>query len=137
MSLKDTRDPFDPEQLRLEGEYASRSQHRPDRTKLPRHQQGETFLKGPIPMIWLSRAAQLPGKALHVGLALWQRAGLEKRGDILLTNALCEAFAVDRFAKQRALAQLEQAGLIQVERTFGKNPRVILLGVSPPRGDAP
>lgn len=88
-------------------------------------------------MIWLSRAAQLPGKALHVGLALWQRAGLEKRGDILLTNALCEAFAVDRFAKQRALAQLEQAGLIQVERTPGKNPRVILLGVSEPRDVAP
>jgi hypothetical protein len=26
------------------------------------------FLKGPIPLTWLSAAARLPGKALHVGL---------------------------------------------------------------------
>ena len=29
------------------------------------------FLKGPIPMPWLIVAGNLPGKALHVGIALW------------------------------------------------------------------
>ena len=39
---------------------------------LPRHRQGEKFLKGPIPWDWLTKAAQLPGHALHVALVLWR-----------------------------------------------------------------
>jgi len=40
-------------------------------TRAPRHQSGQAFLKGPIPMSWLGQAAALPGKApVIVGLAL-------------------------------------------------------------------
>jgi hypothetical protein len=42
----------------------------------PRHSTGEKFLKGPIPLNWLSRASQLKGKSLQVGLSLWFLAGL-------------------------------------------------------------
>ena len=33
------------------------------------------FLRGPIPLDWLSAAAQLPGKTLNVGVALWWLKG--------------------------------------------------------------
>ena len=31
----------------------------------------EPFIAGPLPLEWINHAASLPGKALHVGLALW------------------------------------------------------------------
>ena len=44
----------------------------------PRHRSGEKFLKGPVPMAWLERAFVLPGKALHVALLLWFKAGCQR-----------------------------------------------------------
>ena len=35
------------------------------------------FLRGPVALDWLRRAAALPGKALAVGLALWFLRGAE------------------------------------------------------------
>ena len=46
--------------------------------KLPRHHPGEHFLKGPVPFSWLAKAARCGGRALHVGIILWYRAGLER-----------------------------------------------------------
>jgi hypothetical protein len=48
---------------------------RPVQPRIPRHRPGEKFLRGPIPWKWLIRAGRLPGKALQVGLLLWQAAG--------------------------------------------------------------
>lgn len=36
------------------------------------------FLKGPIPLSWLTSAAQQRGHALHVGLALWYLVGVSR-----------------------------------------------------------
>ena len=52
--------------LRIKTSFNSRSS-----TRLPRPKAGERFLKGPIPMDWLSAAARLPGKSLHVAIAIW------------------------------------------------------------------
>ncbi len=83
-------------------------------------------LRGPIPLDWLSAAAHLPGKSLHVGIALWFVGGLQKSRIVPLSNITSLRFGLDRNAKYRALAWLEEAGLIAVERKLGRAPIVTL-----------
>jgi hypothetical protein len=97
----------------------------------PRRIQG-TFLKGPIPMDWLQRAGMLPGKALHLGVALWFRVGLAGAMTVKLANADLAAMGVARDARYDGLERLKAAGLISVEQQPGRAPTVTLLLV----GDA-
>lgn len=129
MSSQEHPDPFDPQRLGLGDRPRSQGRQTTNRRPIPRHQSGALFLKGPIPLDWLTRAARLPGKALPVALALWFRAGVDRQAGVGLSTVLCQSFGVDRYAKRRALFALEQAGLIQVERQRGKNPRVTLLSI--------
>ncbi len=85
------------------------------------------FLRGPVPWDWLVRAAQLPGKALVVGLCLWRLSGAKGKDTVMLANAELKPFGVDRAAKSRALAALEKAGLIAVQHHPGRFPVVTLL----------
>jgi DNA-binding MarR family transcriptional regulator len=86
------------------------------------------FLKGPLPLPWLLSAADLPGKTLHVGLALWYRSGVhQSRARLAMSNELAAEFGADRYAKKRALIQLERAGLVKVEQSGKRAPRVTLL----------
>lgn len=92
------------------------------------------FLKGPIPLNWLSCAAKLPGKApLAVALAIMFESGRRKSNEIVLTTAICERFDVNRKAKYQGLQKLEEANLIDVHRQPRKNPvvRIIDAGVQP------
>lgn len=86
------------------------------------------FLRGPIPLAWLTVAANLPGKALAVALAIWFESG-RRRGSktIILTTAILDRFAVGRKAKYRALQHLENAGLVVVNRQPRRNPVVTIL----------
>src|SRR5262245_30608328 len=64
------------------------------------------FLRGPIPLSWLSRVCCLPGqKVLAVALAIWFLRGLRNRTeDLSLTDATVARFGVqNRSAKYRAL----------------------------------
>lgn len=97
------------------------------RQALPRHARGELFLKGPIPMTWLQRAMGLPGRALHVGLAIWFQAGMKRRPDVKLSLSGLQAVGVQRSTASRALKSLEGAGLVSVVRAPGKKPVVTLL----------
>jgi hypothetical protein len=95
----------------------------------PRHRTGEKFLKGPIPLNWLSRASQLKGKSLQVGLSLWFLAGLTNSKTVKLPQStLCE-FGVNRQCKYRALQWLEDAKLISVKVDVGQAPLVTLRDV--------
>jgi hypothetical protein len=88
------------------------------------------FLRGPIPLLWLGQVCRLPGqRVLAVALAIWFRAGVEKRKhDLKVTTALLKRFAVtDRSAKTRALAALERAGLGKVDWQPRRNPRVTII----------
>lgn len=88
------------------------------------------FLKGPIPLDWLGRAAKLPGKAaLATALAIMFEAGRRRSNQVKLTTAILNRFGVNRKAKYRALKQLEGAKLISVVRTPRKNPIVTVLPV--------
>ncbi len=86
------------------------------------------FLRGPIPLRWLSAVTKLRGKApLAVALALWFEAGRRGSKEVRLTTAILGRFSVNRKAKYTALTTLEKAGLIQVLRQPRKNPIVIII----------
>lgn len=95
----------------------------------PRHQVGERFLKGPIPLPWLGAAACLPGRALHVALAVWFLAGLRRSSQVKLGHAALALFGVKRHAGARGLKALEGAKLVSVARQIGKAPDVTLLSL--------
>ena len=85
------------------------------------------FTKGPGPLTWLECAAGLPGRSVHVALALWHEAERSGSRCVALSNTVCLRFHVERNAKYRALRSLELAGLVVVERRRGRSPRVTLL----------
>ena len=85
------------------------------------------FLKGPIPLDWLAIAAALPGKTLHVALALRWLDGLGKGAPIRFTSKAHKTFSLDRGTATSALARLETAGLVCVLRQPGRCPVVTLL----------
>lgn len=86
------------------------------------------FLKGPIPLNWLSECAKLSGKAaLSVGLALWFQSGRTKSKTVTLTNKVMQLFSHDRRTKYEGLRQLENAKLVKVSRRKSKNPEVTIL----------
>lgn len=87
------------------------------------------FIKGPLPLLWVQQAARLPGKALHVALELWHAIGFNNDGSrtVILSSRRLADFGVSRDAKYDALRRLERAGLVAVERSPGRLPRVTLL----------
>lgn len=86
----------------------------------------QRFIRGPLSLGWISRAAKLPGQALHVALWLSYQSGLHRSLTVKLRGQ--DAFGVTRWASSRALEVLEDAGLVRVERRPGKAPVVTLLG---------
>jgi hypothetical protein len=88
------------------------------------------FLKGPIPIDWLSQAAKLPGKsALLVGIAIWFHSGRTKSKTVVLTSKTMQNFARDRRVKYEGLKLLEEKKLIKVCRRNSKNPEVTILSI--------
>lgn len=85
------------------------------------------FIKGPIPLEWITRANALPGKAGAVGLALWFLVGVKSSRTIKLTGEVERIAACDRKAVYPALTALETAGLIAVERRPGARAVVTIL----------
>ena len=65
-------------------------------------------------------ASRLPGKSLHVFIILHALATAHKTNVVPLGNALVRAFGLDRNAKDRALWELETAGLVRVARARGR-----------------
>ena len=91
------------------------------------------FIKGPIPLAWIEVAAKLPGKALHVALAICYLAGMNKFKPFRLSHRTLMIFGVSRHAAYRGLRALEMAGLVNVERHPGKNPVITVKELTPER----
>ena len=87
------------------------------------------FLRGPIPMDWLSKAANLSGKTLHLANALWWLKGMDKTQPFKLTQKALDLMHVSRDAASDGLGRLEKSGLITVERKAGQRPTITILGV--------
>ena len=118
---------MDPSRLKL-GQKPFVPKKAPLKSPQPRKAGGK-FLKGPIPLNWLSAAGLLPGKALHVGVALWFLSGVYRTNTVKLSNGVLVLFGVDRHAKYRALNFLENAGLITCKRQAGRSPVVTILPI--------
>mgnify|MGYP001445327161 CR=1 FL=1 len=102
----------------------------PPTSPLPRLKGGRFFF-GDVPHSVIRLVSALPGRSLATYLAIWDRSKLEMRNGKVVPVTLPNAFAldpwgVDRHAKGRALRTLERAGLIAVERSLGRAPRITL-----------
>jgi hypothetical protein len=131
-----TTDPFEPESFGRAITAADLSTFKQSSTevRLPRPATGEQYLGGPVPLGWLSRAGKLPGKALHLGVALWF-AAIRTKGKnpaVVLTDTLAERFGLRaRTTRIRALVALKRAGLVTVENRIGKAPIVTIVPAVP------
>lgn len=101
-------------------------------TSKPARQRTKTvgaFIRGPIPLDWLARAAAIPRRnAVLVGLVLFYLAGMKSdRCELVLCVERCKPFGLGRKAVQRGLSELESVGLVKVNRVAGRCPRVDLL----------
>jgi hypothetical protein len=76
---------------------------------------------------WLEQAARLPGKCMHLAVALQLMATDQQTGCVELGNVACERFGLNRNAKYRALLSLEDARLVIVKRKRGRSPLVTIL----------
>jgi hypothetical protein len=68
-----------------------------------------------------------------VWCALLYREWAEKRGTVRLPTALLRSWGINRWSWGRALARLEKAGLVTVERRPGQAARVTLVRGEPVR----
>ena len=87
----------------------------------------ERFIKGPIPLDWISRANALPGKAGAVGLALWFLAGVQGSRTVKLTGEVERIAGCGRKAVYSALRALEFYGLVKSVNQRGARAVVTIL----------
>jgi hypothetical protein len=97
------------------------------RGRRPAAEVSRLFLKGPIPLAWLARAAKLPGKGFHVGILLWFLKGLRRSSEVSLTSSWLATFGLQRVSVYRAVQALEASGLVTVQRQRGRAPIVRLV----------
>ena len=118
-------DLYSPDSLRLTPEQVQAAAKAPRRRK-PRSQRKPRHFVPALPLEWANTAGRLPGKALHVALAIWRQAALKKTLTTSLSNGPLAGYGVKERAKRAALLALEGAGLIQVEWKPGCNPTVTI-----------
>lgn len=75
-------------------------------------------------MEWLSRASHLPGKALHIALAIQWLAGMNAGKPFKLTANALAVMGVSDDAAGGGLKRLEAANLIVVGRMPGQRPMI-------------
>jgi hypothetical protein len=118
-------EPFDVEALRGSEIDLKTLGRRPQR-KPPRHRQGEKFLKGPIPWLWLATAFPLPGKALHLALVLWREAGCRRSRTVRLCLSGKLPPGLSRQSARRGLRRLAAAGLVTVRQRPGRGLEIVI-----------
>lgn len=93
----------------------------------------EEILYGPIPISWLTKAVEISGTALWLGLVIWHVSKMRK-GPASLTTFICQKYHLDHRTMRRLLPQLEASGLVLVDRKPSQAPRVsvILPGAKKP-----
>jgi predicted metal-binding transcription factor (methanogenesis marker protein 9) len=96
------------------------------------------FLRGPIPLPWLQRAASLPGKAYTLGSILWWFKGMNPTKPIKVTTKSLRNFSLSESAYLDGLKRLEEAGLVSVTRNKGQRALIEIIvledeAVRPPK----
>jgi hypothetical protein len=113
-------DPFDLENLRLPDELVQTTTRTP--RKIEKRSRGWTKLPGN----WYDKLAGTSGSTHRVA---WYLLHLHWKGNgapIKLANGMLEIDGVSRWAKYRALEDLEERDLIKVDRRLRKSPTIRL-----------
>ena len=86
------------------------------------------FIKGPLPLGWVVAAAKAGHpQALPVLRALKYKADTLRQPWVKPPAAVLRLLGVDKDGRSRAIAALERAGLVQVQRRRGRPPLVRLV----------
>jgi len=89
----------------------------------------EPFLKGPISIAWLNRAALLGGKTLNVALAICWLSGMNGSQPVKLSKKALKLFHVSSDAALDALSRMESSGLIRLQRNPGQRISIEVLAI--------
>jgi hypothetical protein len=103
-------DPIDIKLYRLEGKPYEPPPIKTKKTQL--YEPGTWFIAA-MPGAWIAEAAKLPGRTLHVALAIMYVHGMERRQTIELTRYHFNRFNIPRGSIRRGLDALQQAKLIE------------------------
>lgn len=87
------------------------------------------FVKGPIPLWWVTKASKLPGKAFHVAIAVRYLSGVRGGKTVTVTRSDRRTFGLERYSLYRGLEHLANAKLVYVDRKSGRAPVVTILEV--------
>lgn len=98
----------------------------PDTGALKAHDPVSKFIWAKIPFGWMWAANRLPGKAAHVGLALWFLAGVKRSTTFKLTAEAVDLAGCGRKSLYAGLTSLQNAGLITASRRLGCRPTITL-----------
>ncbi|NBT36087.1 MAG: hypothetical protein EBT03_11245 [Betaproteobacteria bacterium] len=92
----------------------------------------EPFLRGPVPIAWLARAASLRKPALTAGLCLWFQRGVKgSSGPIEVRAHVRRRLNISAGQMLRGLRALEAASLIRFEKSGrGRCPTVQIVDSS-------
>lgn len=97
------------------------------RQKTKKRQQKSLFYLGPIAEDWAIACQRAHPAGYLLACAIRTRSTLRSVEPVTVGQTLSDHLGISRDGRKRALAALEAAGLIQVERKPGRAPRVSLL----------
>lgn len=125
--------------IRSVEDYGADSAHElppPPRPGRQRRLRAEPFLRGPIPLEWLARAAVLRKPALPAGLGLWFVRGVSRKtGPVRVSAAIRKKMRLSAGQMLRGLRALEGAGLVRFVRDGrGRCPVVEIVAQLRPEG---
>lgn len=93
---------------------------------LPKHNPGERFIRGPIPLAWFKSASTCGERAEAVAVLLWYAAGYQRRNPVKLTPTILAELRVHPKTARRVLARMADLGLVLVEFHRGRAPVVTI-----------
>ena len=99
---------------------------KPIRTKRQSYKPGE-FLCGPIPISWLTTAAEVALGAGYLAAILWHVVKL-RQAPAVISHTTLQRYGIEPRQGLRLLHALAEKGLIRLEMVAGKSPRVWLNG---------
>lgn len=99
--------------------------------KLPRHSDGDRFVKGPIPLDWIKAASRCGHRAEAVALLVWYAAGVQRANPCKLTPKVLAELHVHPRTARRILERFVHAGLAVVKFHRGRSPLVTITAIDP------
>jgi len=85
------------------------------------------FIKGPIQLLWITKACKLTKSAMRVALAISFLKGIHGDTWFKLESSATEKFSLKRQSKSNGLQELQKEGLIQIKQDPGSLPLIKII----------